>query len=99
MLGDKDNVLIFRPACAVAIEPVGFLLHNALVVENVRDAVGWMAAVIVPPVVLLVVFFVTASLYTLLTAGRVVVCERGILKTFAREASTGERGRMLVVGD
>lgn len=96
-MGDKDNVLIFRPACAAAIEPVGFLLHNALVVENVRDAVGWMAAVIVPPVV--VVFFVTASLYTLLTAGRVVVCERGILKTFAREASTGERGRMLVIGD
>ena len=56
-----------------------------------------MAAVIVPPVVL---FFVTAaSLYTLLTAGRVVVCERGILKAFARDARTGERGRMVVVGD
>jgi len=34
-------------------------------------------------------------LQTLLVAGRVEVCERGILKTFARDARTGERGFMM----
>lgn len=41
------------------------------------------------------VVVVTASLQTLLMAGRVEVCEIGILKTFARDARTGERGLMV----
>lgn len=81
-----NGSLIFLPAWAAPADMVGFRLHSALVVENVRDAVGWMAVVIV----------LLASLDAFM-AGRVGVCERGILKTFAREASTGESGRIVVL--
>lgn len=68
---------------------VGLRLHSALVVENVRDAVGWIAAVILPVVIVEVM------------AGRTVLvpCERGIRNTFANEASTGESGRIVWVVD
>ena len=61
-----------------------FLFNKALVLENVRAAAGCAAAVTTGPGTI---------------AGRANVCEMGILKTFAREARTGERGRMVgVVG-
>lgn len=92
-----SNVLILLFTCGGTAP--AFLLVKALVVENVLDAAGCTAAVIGPVVVLLLV---TASLQTLLMAGRVEICERGILKTFARDARTGERdfivGYMLTWG-
>lgn len=87
---EKSNVLILLFTCGGTAP--AFLLAKALVVENVLDAAGCTAAVIGPVVVLLLV---TASLQTLLMAGRVEVCERGILKTFARDARTGERDFMV----
>lgn len=84
------DVLILLFTCGGTVP--AFLLAKALVVENVLDAAGCTAAVIGPVVVVLLV---TASLQTLLVAGRVEVCERGILKTFARDARTGERGFMM----
>lgn len=87
---EKSNVLILLFTCGGTAP--AFLLAKAVVVENVLDAAGCTAAVIGPVVVLLLV---TASLQTLLMAGRVKVCEMGILKTFARDARTGERGFMV----
>lgn len=86
----KCNVLILLFTCGGTVP--AFLLAKTLVLENVLDAAGCTVAIIGPVVVVLLV---TASLQTLLTAGRVKVCERGILKTFARDASTGERGFMV----
>ena len=70
--------------------PLPFLLSKALVVENDLAAGAWTAEVTGP----LVDFFSRASLHMRVTDGRVDVCEMGILNTFAREASTGERDRM-----
>ena len=90
-------VLILRWACDELFPPAAFLLNNALVVENVLEAVGCTAAVIGPVVVVLLLTRV--SLQSRLMAGRVAVCEIGTLKTFASDASAGERGRILnIVG-
>lgn len=78
--GERVNALIFLPAWAAPADIVGLRLHSALVVENVRDAVGWIAAVMLLAVV----------------AGRTEDCESGTRNTFASEASTGESGRIVV---
>lgn len=86
-------VLILRLACGEPLPPAAFLLNNALVVENVLEAVGCTAAVIGPVVVVLL--FTRVSLRSRLMAGRVEVCEIGTLKTFASDARAGERGRIV----
>jgi hypothetical protein len=79
----------------ILLSPRGaFLLRfsRALVVEKGRvpttaaDAAGWTGAV---------GLCIKRSLLSRLMAGRAGVWERGILKTFAREARTGERGRIV----
>ena len=66
---------------------VGLRLHSAVVVENVRGAVGWIAGVIV-----LLVMMASVDAFK---PGRTGVCERGIRNTFAREARTGDSGRIV----
>lgn len=85
-------VLILLFTCGGTLVPAAFLFDSALVVEKVLEAASCTAAVIGP---LLVLLFVTVSLQNRLIAGRVEACEIGILKTFARDASTGERGRIM----
>ena len=88
-------VLTLRLTCGFP-PPLAFLLSNALVVENVLEAVGCTAAVIeLGPVVVVVLLFTRVSLQSRLRAGRVAVCEIGTLKTFARDARAGERGRIV----
>ena len=65
-----------------------FLFRRALVVEKGLAVCCWRAEVTGPRGDLV-------SLLRRLTMGRAGVCEMGIRKTFAREASTGERGRMV----
>ena len=66
---------------------VGLRLHSAVVVENGRGAAGWIAGVIV-----LLVMMASVDAFK---PGRTGVCERGIRNTFAREARTGDSGRIV----
>lgn len=83
-LGGRESVLIRRSALGPR-----FLFRSALVALNVRFALGWMLEVMDGDEIGLLIRGI---------AGRGIVCESGMRNVLAREARTGENGRIVWVG-